>query len=153
MIKQINWFGKLTIILAALIIFSMAACDLDKDDDNDSSGDKISNANDRGILIINGLNRDVPGVVVFVDGVPTTKMNFLGMVSMENAIAGSIDTSSPFNILNRNGNTFTQSGNFLVVVPVLAGASGVNHYMSGVVLRNGSATINFSEMLRHIDLP
>ena len=81
-------------------------------------------------------------------------MNFQNIVSPSNARAITQDRSSPFNLNNRNGGTFTESGSFLVAI--IFGTNPMTadiYYMSGVVFSRGSATINFADMSNFRNLP
>jgi len=129
-------FQKITgiIVIMTIIIFYITSCDLN---------------NDGSLLTVNGLNVNVMGAVVYINGVPTDQMQFLNLVAVSNARAGSTNRSSPFYLTDRNDKAFKQSGTFFVVLTT----GSINYYLSGVVFHNGSATINFSDMSKHTNLP
>jgi hypothetical protein len=129
----------LIITFIMIIIFSMASCDLF------STG---------GLLTVNGLNVDVRSIIVYTNGTPTNQRNFANLILVSNVRAVSSNSASPFYLTDINERAFKQSGTFLVVLSTFGlGNFTVTYYLPGVVFHNGSATIDFSNMLRTTNIP
>ena len=124
------------IVVVTVIGFSLAACE------NVFGGPP-------GTLTVIG---DIPGHTIGVR-VFNNVTGELTMMRVQSALFGtqaaSTGTSSPFSLQAFGGGTFTESGRFMVVFPIL----GDHWFIRNVRFVNGSATIQAGDLMRISDLP
>ena len=133
--KKMRFSG--IIMMAMVIIFSMTSCQ-----------NGILGANDS-TLTVNGLSERAT-VTVYTNANPTSQGSFLSATAPQNFRARG-SGNSPFTLVDSRDRPFTETGTFLVVVQV--GNDYNMRYRSGVSFRNGSATINLSNMNSMSALP
>jgi hypothetical protein len=142
-------FARICMVLPAIfLVAGFTACE-------NPAGEGGGGGGGNGRLIINGFpaGSSLAITVYNYSGDITSQTGFASVIENPIGVSMNYATASSVSLVDMSGNTFSQTGDFMITLVDSANPAAGILFKTGVSFVNGNATISYDEMLKFVDLP